>query len=96
MHFIASIVVLVGKKFRLAFFVWFFLFMDVFFEHVRSFVFVVIQAGGKSCLAILSMFILFMNACFEHVECAPKFCENLSNSRCFVNVSVGVTCSQAP
>jgi len=35
MHFIASIVVLVGKKFCLAFFVWFFLFMDVFFEHVK-------------------------------------------------------------
>ncbi len=35
MHFIASIVVLVGKKFRLAFFVWFFLFMDVCFEHVK-------------------------------------------------------------
>jgi hypothetical protein len=35
-------------------------------------------------LAILSMFILFMNACFEHVECAPKFCENLSNSKCLL------------
>jgi len=61
-----------------------------------SFVFVVIQARGRSFLAILSRFLLFMDVCFEHVEFAPKFCENLSNSRCFVYVSVGVTCSQAP
>ncbi len=61
-----------------------------------SFVFIVIQVGGRSCLAILSRFLLFMDVCFEHVKCAHKFFENLSNSRCFVNASVGVTRSQAP
>jgi len=62
---------------------------------MRSLV-VVIQVGGRSCLVIFYGFLLFMDTYFEHVECVPKFCENLSNSRCFIDASVGVTHSQAP
>ncbi len=54
-----------------------------------SFTFVAIQMGGRSYLVPLSGFFLFMGMCFEHAKCAPKFCENLFNFKCFVYASVG-------